>query len=87
MTTAAMTSKGQVTVPKKVRDDLGLKPGDRLSFRRNAEGRYVIEAEKISLLSLAGILKWKGKAASAEEMNEAIARQLAGDHRRIRSGR
>ena len=33
MTTAAtLTSKGQTTIPKEIRDGLGMKPGDRISF-------------------------------------------------------
>ena len=32
MATASLTSKGQITVPIEVREDLGLKAGDRISF-------------------------------------------------------
>ena len=33
-----VTSKGQVTIPKAVRDHLGIEPGSRVDFRRNAQG-------------------------------------------------
>lgn len=38
-----MTSKGQVTVPKPVRDHLGVAPGSRIAFRLAADGTMVIE--------------------------------------------
>src|SRR3981081_1158341 len=40
-----VTSKGQVTIPKPVRDHLGIVPGSRIAFRRTAEGSIVIEKE------------------------------------------
>lgn len=38
-----VTTKGQVTVPKAVREMLGIEPGSKVSFRRNAHGEIVIE--------------------------------------------
>ncbi len=38
-----VTSKGQVTIPKPVRDHLGIAPGSRVEFRRAADGSVVIE--------------------------------------------
>jgi antitoxin PrlF len=38
-----VTSKGQVTIPKPVRDHLGIAPGSRVAFRRAADGSIVIE--------------------------------------------
>lgn len=40
-----VTYKGQVTIPKPVRDLLGLRPGSRVSFQRTADGRVVLVAE------------------------------------------
>lgn len=39
----AVTVKGQVTLPKKVRDKVGIKPGDRVEVRATAAGTVVIE--------------------------------------------
>ena len=39
-----VTSKGQVTIPKKVRDFLGLKPGTAVAFEPTADGRITIAA-------------------------------------------
>lgn len=51
-----LTSKNQMTLPKQVREDLNLKPGDRLVFRK-LEGRYVLEARpRRSALDFAGAL-------------------------------
>lgn len=38
-----VTSKGQVTIPKLVRDHLGIAPGSQVEFRRSADGSIVIE--------------------------------------------
>ena len=49
---ARLTSKGQVTLPKSVRDALGLHEGDHVVFR--VEGRYAVLARTADLLELAG---------------------------------
>jgi antitoxin PrlF len=38
-----VTSKGQVTIPKPVRDHLGILPGSQVAFRRAADGSIIIE--------------------------------------------
>lgn len=38
-----VTSKGQVTIPKPVREHLGIGPGSRVDFRRTADGNILIE--------------------------------------------
>jgi antitoxin PrlF len=49
---ARLTSKGQVTLPKAVREALGLHEGDRVVFR--VEGSYAVLARTADLLELAG---------------------------------
>jgi AbrB family looped-hinge helix DNA binding protein len=49
---AKLTSKGQITVPKPVRDTLDLKPGDRVLFR--LEDNRAILARTTDFLGLAG---------------------------------
>jgi antitoxin PrlF len=52
---AKLTSKGQVTVPKAVRDALGLKEGDEIIFR--VEGNRAVLARTPDFLTLAGTVR------------------------------
>jgi antitoxin PrlF len=54
-TAARVTSKGQVTVPKAVRDALGIKEGDEVVFR--VEGNRAILARTPDFLELAGSIR------------------------------
>jgi antitoxin PrlF len=51
---ATVTAKGQVTIPKQVRDQLGLRDGDRVLFRV-IDGRAIL-ARTADLLDLAGVV-------------------------------
>ncbi|MBF4556381.1 AbrB/MazE/SpoVT family DNA-binding domain-containing protein [Pseudomonas sp. p50] len=46
MTTTTMTSKGQVTIPKPIRDALHLLPGSAIEFSVNAQGEVVLQSHK-----------------------------------------
>jgi AbrB family looped-hinge helix DNA binding protein len=76
MARAKMTSKGQVTIPKSIRDRLGLKPGSRLEFYIDEHGRAVM-VPTVKLSELVGLLRRPQGALSIEEMNEAIAQAAA----------
>jgi antitoxin PrlF len=79
MPTSTITSKGQVTVPKEVREHLRLKPGDRIDFVMGRTGQITLKAIDTDIRSLRGILKSKRKEPlSIEEMNKVIARGYAG---------
>lgn len=79
MPSSTVTSKGQITVPKEIREYLRLKPGDRIDFVKDRSGRISIKAIDTDIRSLRGILKGKRKEPlSIEEMNEVIARGYAG---------
>jgi antitoxin PrlF len=61
MPTATLTSKGQTTIPREVREFLKLKTGDKLEFRLNSDGSTVtLTAANIDILALKGILKREG---------------------------
>jgi len=72
MPSTTLTSKGQVTIPKAVRDELGLKEGDRIAFRVLEDGTVVVEPETVELLELKGVLKPKRKGISVADMDKAI---------------
>lgn len=87
MSTATVTSKGQITLPKDVREGLGLREGDKIDFEK-VDGRYVIRPRNRSALELAGVLHRPGMPAlTVEEMDEAIGAAVAADDERIRAGR
>lgn len=79
--TSTITAKGQATIPKAVRDHLGLKPGDKVKFFIRRDGTVVILPTKPAS-ALRGIVKYDGPPVSVEEMNEAIAEAAAERFRR-----
>jgi antitoxin PrlF len=79
MATAAVTSKGQITIPVEVRQKLHLQAGDRVTFIENEDGDFVLKAKTGSLASLKGCVKWTGKPVTIEEMNETIRKGWAGE--------
>ncbi len=72
MPTATLTSKGQLTLPKSIRDLLGVGPGDRVVFWEADDGRVIIEPQTVDIRSMRGSLKPKRKGVRVEDMNEAI---------------
>ena len=82
MSEAKMTSKGQITVPKDVRLKLGLKPGDRIRFLLEADGRVRLMPANRDISELMGILPKPRRALSIEEMDEAMARAVADEFAR-----
>ena len=74
MSEARMTSKGQITVPKDVRLKLNLKPGDRVLFIVEDDGAVRVRAVNKDISSLIGILPRPKRAATLEEIEDAIQR-------------
>lgn len=72
MPASTLTSKGQLTLPKTIREQLGLRAGDRVEFRVTGNGQVVVEAATVDLRELRGALKTPGLRASVEEMEEAV---------------
>jgi antitoxin PrlF len=77
MTTATLTSKGQITIPVEVREALGVDAGDRVEFVEIATGRYEFIAATKSVTALKGMFGKPRKSVSIEEMNAVIARRGA----------
>jgi AbrB family looped-hinge helix DNA binding protein len=73
-----MTSKGQLTVPKEVRDRLGLRAGSRVRFAEVSEGTWTVVVAARPPASLAGMLHREGRrAVTVEEMNQAVRDEAA----------
>ena len=73
MTEATLTSKGQITIPKAVRDALGLTTGDRIEFVGTEKG-FVMAPVKRDLGALCGMFKGRrSKPATLDEIKAAIA--------------
>lgn len=78
MAIATLTSKGQTTVPREIREGLGLEPGDRLHFTLLPNGTVIMRAKKRDVRSIAGMLHVPGRpAVSVARMNRAIAEAAA----------
>jgi AbrB family looped-hinge helix DNA binding protein len=79
MSTATLTSKSQITLPKRVRDELGVGPGDRIDFVRLEDGNFAIVPATHSVKSLKGILGKRAKPITLEEMDAAIVKGARGE--------
>ena len=78
MARATITSKGQVTIPARVRAALGVEAGDQLDFLELERGQFAIIPVTHSLQELSGLYKGRRrKAATIDEMNAAIAKEAA----------
>lgn len=68
---SAITSKGQATIPKAIREHLRLKPGDRVKFFVHPNGSVVL-LPKLPVSALRGMLKARRQSVTIEEMREAV---------------
>ena len=75
MPTATMTSKGQITIPKSIRDAFSIKPGDRIEFFVDDQGRLIVWPITQDITSIKGIVDYSGPAVSVEDMNKAIQKR------------
>jgi AbrB family looped-hinge helix DNA binding protein len=72
MTATKVTSKGQVTIPKAVRDRLGITPGSAVAFELAADGRVVlVKADKKHAASRFEALR--GRAAGGMTTDQIMA--------------
>jgi AbrB family looped-hinge helix DNA binding protein len=74
MSVAILKNKGQVTIPADICKALGIQTGDRISFHLREDGIVEIQAERVDLLSLCGILKPRIHGVTLEDFEEAIAK-------------
>lgn len=78
MSIAALTSKGQVTIPKDVRDRLGLRKGDRVEFTVTKHRTAILVPRTLRTDDVFGILAScaKGKKVAVEDMDRNVAEAL-----------
>ena len=74
---SAITSKGQATIPKAIREHLGLKPRDRVKFFVHPDGPVVL-LPTFPVSALQGIVKSGRRPVTVEEMGEAVVAGAAG---------
>ena len=77
MSTATLTSKGQITIPADVRRVLNVQAGDRVEFVQVEPGRYELIAATRSVRELKGLFGAAVRTVSIVEMNRAIAERGA----------
>ena len=69
MSTATLTTKGQTTIPKDIRDALGLKPSDELRFTLLTDGTVIMRAKRRDIADMAGA--WKLPAPVVRAIKDA----------------
>ena len=67
-TDSTLTSKGQTTIPKPIRDSLRMKPGDKMSFTLMPDGVVIMRVKNKQLSDLAGLLYKKGRKPVPTEL-------------------
>lgn len=78
MPSAKLTSKGQITLPKPVREKLHLRPGDRVDFVIDGTGEIRVRTSRGDVRDLKGLLHRPGrKPVTLEQMDAAVARGAA----------
>ncbi|MHB0869416.1 MAG: AbrB/MazE/SpoVT family DNA-binding domain-containing protein [Chloroflexota bacterium] len=86
MASARITSKGQITIPKEVRDQLGVEPGDALEFHFEAGHLEVRPVRRRRLAEFRGAFHVERALNFDQERalaRKARARRLAGDEGRV----
>lgn len=73
MPTSTLTSKGQITLPKSIRDRFGLVEGDQLEFTIDEQGRIIVQLRRLER-GASGVLHdfAPERAVTVEEMDAAV---------------
>ena len=73
MSTATLTSKGQITIPASVRAALGVEAGDKVEFVQVQPGHFELIAATQSVTDLKGLVRKPASPVTIGAMNKAIA--------------
>jgi antitoxin PrlF len=72
---STLTSKGQTTIPSKIRAYLGIHSGDKLEFLIDKDGRVIVTALTSDVTELKNLLPKPKRKISIEDMNQAITKR------------
>lgn len=72
---STITSKGQTTLPRRVRECLSVQPGDKVRYLIDGDAIRIVAVRPVS--ELFGMLQYDGPPVTLEEMDEAIAERAA----------
>jgi len=78
MTTAVLSSKGQITIPRVVRRKLGLGTGNRVEFVEFADGQFALAPAIANVRTLKGIVPKPRRPVSIAEMRRIVAKRGGG---------
>lgn len=78
MPTSTISADGRITVPKKIREHLGVGAGDDLDFQISDRGDVVVTTATVDVRMLKGMLKPRGPKVSLGAMNRAVRRGASG---------
>ena len=79
MTAVTVSSKGQLVLPKQIREQLNLRAGDRVDLQIEDDEKIVLRPLRKSLADLEGFLPKPRRAVSLEEMEETISNAGSGE--------
>jgi len=77
MAASTITNKGQTTIPREIRRHLNLRPGDRVEFIVEPDGRVILVPATVDVSELRGLLAPAPRPVTLEEM-EAVIRKRGG---------
>ena len=72
MKAATITSKGQLTLPKQIRDYLGVHEGDKVDFIVEEDGKVIVLPHTADVRKLKGMIPKPAKPVSLEDMEKAV---------------
>ncbi len=79
---AKVTSKGQITLPAKLRAEFGIEPGDIVVFFRDLDNRPTFKVRRMRRGAIQPIMKWDGPPLTNEDLDRGIAEAVIEDFER-----
>ncbi len=77
MATSTLSSKGQTTIPIDIQRFLNVKPGDKIQYFVESDGRVSLLPKTLSVKGLKGVLPKPSRTVSIEEMDEVVRQRAA----------